>query len=139
MSQDCQQLGRKHDVSILPPLALLDANGHALAIDRCGRQVDRLRDPQPRGVADGKDHSVLEALDSVEEFADLLLAHHDRKCLLPAAGWDDVIDVPPALKRYFVEKANGSHCHTDRTRRKSPVPGQVKQEGTDLGWAQQVW
>jgi hypothetical protein len=29
VSEDLQELGRKHDVSVLPPLALLDADGHA--------------------------------------------------------------------------------------------------------------
>jgi len=82
---------------------------------------------------------VLEALDSVEEFADLLLAHHDGKRLCPPAGWNDVIDVPPPPKRNLVEKADGGHRHTDGTRRKPPVPGQVKEEDTDLGRAQHVW
>ena len=65
VSEDVQQLGREHDVSVLPPFALLHANGHASAIDRCRRQVDRLRNPQTCRVADGQDHAVLEALDSV--------------------------------------------------------------------------
>jgi hypothetical protein len=33
VAQDFQQLGREHDVAILLPLALFDANGHPLAID----------------------------------------------------------------------------------------------------------
>jgi hypothetical protein len=69
---------------------------------------------------------VLEALDSVEELADLLLAHYDRKCLLPAASWDDIIDVPSPLQPYFVEKVDGGYRHTDRARRKPSVAGQVK-------------
>ena len=82
---------------------------------------------------------MLEALNRVEEFADLLRAHHDGKYLRPAAGWDDVIDVPSALQGYLVEEADGGHGHTDRACRKLPIPGQIELEGTDLGWAQQVW
>ena len=67
VSEDVQQLGREHHVAVLPPLALLDADGHALAVDRGRRQADRLGNPQTRRVADGQDHAVLEALDSVEE------------------------------------------------------------------------
>jgi hypothetical protein len=126
VSEDLQELGRKHDVSVLPPLALLDADGHAPAIDRCRRQMDRLRNPQTRRVADGQDHAVLEALDSVEEFADLLRAHHDGKCLRPTAGWNDVIDVPSPLKRNLVEKADGGHRHADRAGREPPGPVQVE-------------
>ena len=58
---------------------------------------------------------MLQALDSVEKFADLIWAHHDGKCLRPAAGWDDVVDVASPLERDFVKEADGGHCHADRT------------------------
>ena len=79
---------------------------------------------------------MLEALDSIKEFGDLAWAHHDGKCLRPTAGWNDVIDIPSPLKRNLVEKTDGGHRHADRAGREPPVPRQVKQEGTDLGWAQ---
>src|SRR5208282_4753943 len=137
--QDVQQPGRQHDVAIFPPFALLDADGHALIVDRRGRQANRLRNAQTRGVADGEDHAVLEVLDSVEKPDDLFRAHHDRKRLWPAAGRDDVIDVPSALQRDVVEKTNGGDRHTDRTGGKLFVCGQIELKGPDLGWAEQFW
>jgi hypothetical protein len=53
VSEDVQQPGREHHVAVFPPFALLHADGHALAVDRGGRQADRLRNPQTCGVADG--------------------------------------------------------------------------------------
>ena len=79
---------------------------------------------------------MLEALDSVEKSGDLIWAHHDGKCLRPAAGWDDVIDVPSSLEGDLVKKADGGHRHTHRTGCKLPVPGQIELEGADLDWAQ---
>ena len=61
VAQDVQQLGREHDVAVLPPFALLDADDHALAVDRRRRQADCLGNPQTRGVADGQDDAVLPA------------------------------------------------------------------------------
>ena len=40
--KDIQQPGRQHDVAIFSPFALLHADGHALAVDRRGRQADCL-------------------------------------------------------------------------------------------------
>ena len=37
------------------------------------------------------------------------------------------------------ETVHCGHGHTDRAGRKLPIPGQIELEGTDLGWAQQVW
>src|SRR5208282_649809 len=87
--------------------------------------------------ADGEDHAVLEVPDSVEKPDDLFRAHDDRKRLRPAAGWDDVIDVPSALQRDIVEKANGGDRHTDRTGGKLFVCGQMELKCADLGWAEQ--
>src|ERR1700732_2217803 len=135
VSEDVRQPGREHHVAVFPPFALFHADGHALAVDRGGRQADRLRNPQTCGVADGQDHAVLEALDSVEKSGDLIWAHYDGKCLRPAAGWDDVVDVPSSLERDLVKKGDGGHRHTHRTGCKLPVPGQIELEGADLGWA----
>jgi len=40
------QVGREHDVAIVPPLALFDAHHHALAIDVGDAQVGHLGDAQ---------------------------------------------------------------------------------------------
>ena len=82
---------------------------------------------------------MFQVLDRVEKPDDLFRAHHDGKRLGPAAGWDDVIDVPSALQCDVVEKANGGDRHTDRTGGKFFVSGQIELKGSDLGRPQQFW
>jgi len=47
LPQDFQQLGRKHDVPIFLPLALIDTDDHTLAIDVGGRNrtASEIRNP----------------------------------------------------------------------------------------------
>ncbi len=53
VAQDGQQLGREHDVAILAPLALLDANDHSLTVYGGRRQADGFGYPQACRVAYG--------------------------------------------------------------------------------------
>src|SRR5208282_3767072 len=49
-AQQGQQLGGELDVTVPIPLALFDANHHALAVDVASPQMEGLADPHPRAV-----------------------------------------------------------------------------------------
>jgi hypothetical protein len=85
-SEDVQELGREHHVTVLAPFACRDADQHALAVDCLRRQADGLGDPQASGITNGQDDPVLGALDRKQEPIDLLLAHDDWKFLRLTAG-----------------------------------------------------
>ena len=113
-AQQVEQHGREHDVAVLAPFALFDADDHALAVDGGGGQTDGLRNPQTRRIADGQDDAVLQHLDGIEEPAHLVAAQHDRQMLRPAAGRNVVVDVPVSLEDGFVEEAQGGHRDRNR-------------------------
>ena len=50
-AKDLQQPWRKHDVTILPTLALADSDNHALAVDVGGLQLGDFRDAQAGGIS----------------------------------------------------------------------------------------
>src|SRR5271166_6486446 len=100
--ENLQQPRREHHAAILPPLALLHADDHPLAVDRRWRQADRFGDTQAGRVADGQDGAMLPAIDGVEEPGDLVLAEHDRKLLRLATGGDDLVDAPTPSERDLV-------------------------------------
>ena len=81
-----QQPGREHDVAILGPLGLTDANDHALAIDVVDAQGQDLGDPQARGVGGHEDGPMAEAGDGLEEASDFLEAQDDRELGLTAGA-----------------------------------------------------
>ena len=51
-AQDIEQAGREHDVAVLGPLAVLDAEQHALGIDVGNLETDSLADAQAGSIAD---------------------------------------------------------------------------------------
>jgi len=69
--QELQEPWGEHDVAILLPLALLDAEDHALTVDVGRLQPDGLGDAEPRGVAHGQNRAVLQARHGLEELPDL--------------------------------------------------------------------
>ena len=60
LAKHSEKLGRKHDVTVLPALALLDAKRHSLTIDVSDTQIDDLRNPKSPGVSGHQDSSVLD-------------------------------------------------------------------------------
>src|SRR5213594_2306654 len=78
LAQDLQQSNRKHDIPVLPPLALLDTNDHTLAVDIDRLQVDRFRYPRPRRVADRQNGAVLDVLHALQKLENFLGTENDR-------------------------------------------------------------
>ena len=81
--QDGPAAGRQHDVAIFPAFALLDADDHALAVDRRGLQADRFGNPQTGRVTDGQDHAVLQVVHGVQESARLRPGSSRREAFSP--------------------------------------------------------
>ena len=136
--ENVQQPRREHHVAILPPLALLHADDHPLAIDRRWRQADRFGDTQAGRVADGQDGAMLPAVDGVEEPGDLVLAEHDRKLLRFATGGNDLVDAPTPSERNLVEKADGGHRDQYRTGRESLLLAEMELIGPNISRPQDV-
>lgn len=136
--QDVQELGRQHDVAVLAPFARVDADHHALAVDRIGRQADRFGDPQAGRIAHGENDSVFRVVDRDEEAVDFLLAHHDWKFLRLAARGDRVVDVPIPLKGHFVKEPDGRDRDQDRTGRQALFLDEMELVGPDIFRAKQV-
>jgi len=137
--EDVQEPGREHDVAVLATFARRHADHHALAVDGIRRQADGLGDPQSSRIANGQDGPVLRALDRLEEPADLLGAHDDRKRLRLAAGRDGVVEVPISPEGDLVEEADGRDRDQDRAGREMLVPGEMELVGPDIVRPEQVW
>ncbi|MCY1301453.1 hypothetical protein D9M68_735600 [compost metagenome] len=78
-AQDLQQSRRKHDVAVGMPLALLDAQHHALTVDVADLQAGRFRDPQAGGVGRHQDRAVLDATDGFKEARHFIRTENDRE------------------------------------------------------------
>ena len=68
-AQQFEQLRRKHHVAVPLPLALLDPQRHAVAVDIRHLEVRDLGHPQARAVGDAERGFVLEARRGFEEIA----------------------------------------------------------------------
>ena len=132
LPQDFQQLGREHDVAIFLPLALLDADDHALAIDVGGFQPDGLGDSQPGGVTGRQDGPVLGAGHATEKVPDLFRAENDGQFLGFLGCGNDVFQAPILVQGDLVEETQGGHRDEDGTGSQLLFIGQVHLVGTNL-------
>src|ERR671913_1970999 len=72
LAQEVEQVGREHDEAVLAPLALLNPDQHAGAVDVGDLQVGDLRDAQAAAVGDAERGAVLEARSMREQQRHLL-------------------------------------------------------------------
>ena len=79
VAQQFEQLRREHHITIALPLALLDPESHALAVNVGHLQVRDFGHAQARAVGDAERRFVLEARRGFEEARHLFLAQHDRR------------------------------------------------------------
>lgn len=86
VAQDRQQPPREHTVAALGALALLDADGHAPAVDGGRAKPYGFGHAEARRGADGEVGAVPGALDAGEETDGLLGAWKDRQGLGPAVN-----------------------------------------------------
>ncbi len=61
--QDFKQLAREHDIAVFLPLALLDAQSHALAVDVADFQMSCLGDPEASSVDGAEEGALFEIAD----------------------------------------------------------------------------
>src|SRR6185295_2786331 len=61
LPQEIAQVGREHDIAVLAPLALLDPDQHARAVDIGHLEIDDLGDAQTAAIGDAEGGAVFEA------------------------------------------------------------------------------
>src|SRR3979490_2216016 len=105
-AQQFQQLGGELDVAVPIPLALLDANHHALAVDVSRSQMERLADAHPGAVHDAEDDVVRKGWSRLEKPLDFCRAEDHRQMVL-LAGRRKHFDKALPLQRNAVEKPEG--------------------------------
>ena len=76
LAQQGEQIGREHGVAVLPALAALDPEQHALAVDVGDLQRRDLGDAQACAIGDRQRRLVLEAGGGVQQPGDLVAAQH---------------------------------------------------------------
>ena len=130
--QHRQQLRREHHVAVLPPLAVGDAQHHALRVDGGYGEPDGLGDAQAGGVAGGQDGAMLDGLDRVEKPGHFFAAGHDRQGPGPLRQRDQVVEAPPLVERGPVEKAERRHVDDQSAPSETSFVGQVDLVGADL-------
>ena len=134
--EQSQQPRREHDVAILGPLGLTDANDHALAIDVVDAQGQDLGDSKAGGVGGHEDGPMAKAGDRLEEASDLLEAQDDRELGL-TAGAGQAVEAPVLAECDAVEELEGTQGLVVGARGDLPVVGELKQVGPDLGSSQE--
>ena len=77
-AQCFEQFGRKHNVPILLPFALLHAHDHSLAVDITGLEADGFGDAQAGGVTGSQDGTMLGTADAFQEVENFLRAQDYR-------------------------------------------------------------
>jgi len=107
-AQQFQQLRRQLDVAVLPPLALLDPNHHALAVDIGGAQMNGLTHARPGTVHRAEDDVVRKGRSGLQQPQDLFRAENHGQ---PGfrLGSRDQIEGPIPLQSDLVEEPRGAH------------------------------
>jgi hypothetical protein len=93
LAEDREQAGREHDVAVLSPLGLADADDHPPTVDVGDAQGHDLGDAETGGRGGHEDGAVLEAVDRLEELSDLVGAQ-DHGELLRLPGGDEIVQDP---------------------------------------------
>jgi len=78
LSQRHKQIRREHDVPVLAPFRLHDADDHLYAIDAARFEPDDLADTKPAAIAEGEHHVIPEV---VEQPLRLVRAHGEWELL----------------------------------------------------------
>ena len=130
-----QQPGREHDVAILGPLGLTDADDHALAIDVVDAQGQDLGDPQSGGVG-GHEEARWRRL--VMAWKKRLTSSRLKTTgeLGLAAGAGQAVEAPVLLECDAVEEFEGAEGLVVGAGGDVSVVGEVEQVGSDLGGPQ---
>ena len=85
-TQAVEEDGREHGVTVLAPLALFDAQGHAIAVDVADLECRHFRSAQASTVGERKCSLMFEVATGGDKAADFFLAQNDRKSLRDAHG-----------------------------------------------------
>ena len=78
VAQCLEQLRAKHDIAILAPLAAVDMNDHALAVDVADLQMGHFGATRARGIQSHQHDAMKGTVRRVDQTRDLLLAENLR-------------------------------------------------------------
>ena len=116
----------KHGVTVLLPLALLDANQFALAVDVADFESDGFGDAQAGTVAGHQGGAVFQTGDVVEEQQHLFVAEDDGE-LQRAFGARKILVGPGHFECVEVNEFQRRNAAVHRFRRQLPLVEQIKQ------------
>lgn len=136
VAQHLEQRRGEHDVAILLPLALLDAEDHALSVDRRRGQAHGFGDAKAGGIAGREDRAMLERRHAVKELGDFAGAEHHGQRVRRLGRRDHGVDRPRLLEGDGVEEAEGGHGDHQGRRRQLLLSGQIDLVGPNLLGAQ---
>src|SRR5947207_5026153 len=136
-TQDLQELWREHHIPIFLSFALLDAQDHALAVDRERCERDGLGDAQACGIAGCQNRAILPAAYAVKKLDDFLWAEDYGQCLGCFRRRNDSFKDPALLKGHLVQEAESRNSKENGLRRQLPFIGQVDLVSTNLFGPQQ--
>jgi hypothetical protein len=125
-----QTLGQRH-VPILHPLALLDADGHAVGIEIRDPERDDFADAQAGGIGRGQQEAMPGVRAGLEQTPDFLPAE-DLRQALGLLGRGDVELRARVAQRHVVEEAEGVGGLTARAPRELALLEQVGEIGLNL-------
>ena len=92
LAQELEEILREHDIAILVPLALLDADHHARTVDIGDLEVDDLRHAKAAAIGDARRCAVFQVRRVGEKQCHLLGAEHHRQSLRRADGREPVAE-----------------------------------------------
>jgi hypothetical protein len=113
LTQDLQQFGIKHDISVFAALAALNVYHHALAINVTDLQMCQLGSPYPGGVESHEHNAMEKDVRRVDEPCDFLLTQ-DRRKTNDLLGIRSFVRTPWLVEGSNEEEAQGHqplrHC-----------------------------
>ena len=128
--QNPQELRRKHDVTVLAALALLDPDYHPLAINVGNLQEGHFRYTQSGCIDSGQRGTALKAWDCLQKAHDLVGTQHDRQ-IVRFTRIGDAFGNGVMTKGHTVEKPQRADDLVQR-RPGHPRRNQMNLEGTDI-------
>src|SRR6266849_3745283 len=138
LTQFLEQLWAKHHVPIFAPLATLDVNDHALAVDVRNLQVGQLGASHSRGVERHQQRAMKGSASCIDESRHFFLAG-DRRNVLGSFRIGGLGCAPALLESLGIEEPQSRKIYRNGARRQLSLLEQFSLVFANLLGAQTVW
>src|SRR5229473_2360684 len=138
LTQFLEQLWAKHHVPIFAPLATLDVNDHALAVDVRNLQVGQLGASHSRGVERHQQRAMKGSASCIDESRHFFLAE-DRRNVLGSFRIGGLGCAPALLESLGIEEPQSRKIYRNGARRQLALLEQFCLIFANLLQAQTVW